>query len=135
MPSKKPRRPKDGRPPIEELNPDFWQEFDKLCTIQCTLSEMAVYFQCDMDTIEAACKRVHKKTFGEIYAQKRKTGFISLRRRQWAKALQDGNPTMLIWLGKQYLDQADNLNLSGEVGHKDLVEQLEARKKAREGAE
>lgn len=33
-------------------------------------------------------------------------GRASLRRRQF-KAANDGNATMLIWLGKQYLDQKD----------------------------
>jgi hypothetical protein len=31
----------------------------------------------------------------------------SLRRAQYIKAVEEGNPTMLIWLGKQFLDQRE----------------------------
>jgi hypothetical protein len=39
-------------------------------------------------------------------AQKRQAGFVSLRRKQYELAMA-GNATMLIFLGKQYLGQAD----------------------------
>ena len=39
-------------------------------------------------------------------AQKRKAGFVSLRRKQYELAMA-GNATMLIFLGKQYLGQSD----------------------------
>lgn len=42
-------------------------------------------------------------------------GLASLRRRQF-KAAQDGNATMLIWLGKQYLGQADKQEHTGANG-------------------
>ncbi|MEC5289401.1 MULTISPECIES: hypothetical protein [unclassified Aurantimonas] len=41
-------------------------------------------------------------------------GLASLRRRQF-KAANDGNPTMLIWLGKQYLGQADKQEIAQTV--------------------
>jgi hypothetical protein len=40
---------------------------------------------------------------------------VALRRRQF-KAADDGNPTMLIWLGKQYLGQADKPEVTGKDG-------------------
>ena len=40
---------------------------------------------------------------------------VALRRRQF-KAADDGNPTMLIWLGKQYLGQADKPQGTGKDG-------------------
>jgi hypothetical protein len=46
-------------------------------------------------------------------------GRMSLRRLQWKKA-QEGNTTMLIWLGKQYLGQSDKQELTGKDG-KSLV--------------
>ena len=44
------------------------------------------------------CDHIHKKGL--------ETGHASLRRMQYAAA-QAGNPTMLIWLGKQHLEQKD----------------------------
>ena len=35
-------------------------------------------------------------------------GRTTLRRAQWKGAVVDGNPTMLIWLGKQLLGQRDS---------------------------
>jgi hypothetical protein len=38
-------------------------------------------------------------------------GRATLRRAQWKGAVTDGNPTMLIWLGKQFLGQRDTQTL------------------------
>jgi hypothetical protein len=83
-----------------------WSQFNKLCTIQCTLAEMASYFDCSEDTIENKVKEEHGVKFSEYYAQKRGKGKVSLRRTQFTKAM-EGNIVMLIWLGKQYLGQVD----------------------------
>ena len=80
-------------------------QFEKLCSIQCTLDEIAGFFQCSEDTVERWCKREYSKGFAEIYAQKRGLGKISLRRSQFRMA--ETNPSMAIWLGKQYLGQRD----------------------------
>ncbi len=93
---------KMGRPPIEI----DWVMFDKLCGIQCTLLEIAAMFDCSDDTIENKVKEKYGVTFSEYFALKRGTGKASLRRRQYELAM-SGNPTMLIWLGKQYLGQVD----------------------------
>ena len=91
-----------GRPKIEI----DWKELDKLCGLQCSLEEIAGWFNCSIDTIEARIKETHGMTFPESFAQKRSGGKISLRRKQYETAM-SGNPTMLIWLGKQYLGQVD----------------------------
>lgn len=83
-----------------------WKEFDKLCGLQCSLEEIAGWFNCSIDTIEKRVKETHGITFSEYFAQKRSGGKISLRRKQYETAMA-GNPTLLIWLGKQYLNQTD----------------------------
>jgi len=45
----------------------------------------------------------------DYIAQKKLGGKASLRRNQW-KLAQDGNATMLVWLGKNMLDQTDKLD-------------------------
>jgi len=87
-----------------------WEKFDKLCGIQCTLEEIASFFDCSVDTIENKVKESHGIKFSEYFALKRGTGRVSLRRRQYELAM-SGNPTMLIWLGKQYLAQAEKYEL------------------------
>ena len=44
-------------------------------------------------------------SFSEVFSIKREKGKVSLRRSQFKLA--EKNPTMAIWLGKQYLGQRD----------------------------
>lgn len=83
-----------------------WSDFNNLCGLHCTLTEIAGFFNCSEDTIERAVKREKKCTFADYYKQKTSLGKISLRRLQWQQA-ESGNTTMLIWLGKQELGQSD----------------------------
>lgn len=83
-----------------------WDEFDKLCGLQCTLAEIASWFECSEDTIENACKREKKMRFSDYYKTKSSKGKIALRRYQMKQA-EAGNVTMQIWLGKQLLGQTD----------------------------
>lgn len=83
-----------------------WDQVHELCQIQCTQEEIAAVIGCCLDTLQARCKKEKDITFSEFYQQKRLGGRSSLRRRQWLTAY-SGNPSMQIWLGKQYLDQTD----------------------------
>ncbi|MBS6864569.1 MAG: helix-turn-helix domain-containing protein [Oscillospiraceae bacterium] len=81
--------------------------FEKLCSLQCTLAEIAVFFGCSEDTIERWCKRIYHSGFAEVFAQKRNLGKIALRRSQFRLA--EKNATMAIFLGKQYLGQREEV--------------------------
>lgn len=91
-----------------------WTQFDKLCHIQCTIEEISAWFDCSVDTIERAVRREKKVGFAEYFGQKRKNGAISLRRKQYELAM-NGNVTLLIWLGKQYLGQSDKLEQKSQI--------------------
>jgi hypothetical protein len=91
-----------GRPRVQI----DWDQFSKLCAMQCTLVEIAGWFNCSVDTIERACKSEQKRGFAELFGQKRGAGFVAIRRSQF-QAATGGNPAMLIWLGKQWLGQRD----------------------------
>ena len=88
-----------------------WEEFEALCAIQATLEEMAMVLKCSERTIERACQRHYKMNFVSIFAQKRRRGHISLRRRIWTAAL-NGNVALLIFLAKQYLGMADQVRVT-----------------------
>lgn len=81
------------------------KQFENLCGLQCTLEEICDWFDVCSDTLETWCKRTYKRSFSEVFAQKRGTGKISLRRAQFRLA--EKNANMAIWLGKQYLGQSD----------------------------
>lgn len=97
-----------------------WAKVEELCTQQCTQEEIAAELGCSVDTLARACKREHSADFAEYFAEKRKKGFVSLRRSQFLLAT-GGNPTMLIWLGKQHLDQSDKVETSKKTDRLDEV--------------
>lgn len=93
------------------------EQFKKLCKIQCTLQEIAGFFDCSEDTIENWCKRTFKEGFSDCYKKYSQNGKISLRRQQFQLAMK-GNCSMLIWLGKQYLGQSEKIDANVKDDHK-----------------
>lgn len=93
--------------PRKEIDPD---QFEKLCGLQCTLPEIAGWFNCSEDTIERWCKRQYGRSFAEAHKTHSQSGKISLRRYQFKLA--ERNAAMAIFLGKQYLGQRDTPDLS-----------------------
>jgi hypothetical protein len=78
----------------------------QLAALGLTSAEMAAFLDCSKDTLE----RRYKPAM-ETGRQMRNA---SLRRKQYEVAL-TGNPTMLIWLGKQFLGQKDQVEHSGDI--------------------
>ena len=72
----------------------------KLATMMCTIKEIA-------DIVGLAEKTVSNK-FGDLIDKGRSQGRKSLRRAQFEKAL-GGDSRMLIFLGKNYLGQKDQI--------------------------
>ena len=71
----------------------------KLASIHCTYAEIAEIVATSVTTLE--------KRFKNLIEKGRAEGKRSLRRAQMEKAIQ-GDVRMLIWMGKQYLDQKDS---------------------------
>ena len=94
----------------EKIEIDF-KHLDQLCAIQCTLVEIADFFQCSEDTIERRVKEEKGVTFAEYFKVKSSKGKRSLRRIQWEMA-QKHDRAMVIWLGKQWLGQRDNKDIN-----------------------
>lgn len=100
-----------GRPKIEV----DWTKVDAMCQIQCTGEEIASVLGIDYDTLATRCKDDHGSSFSDYIGEKKQGGRASLRRKQW-KLAESGNPTMLIWLGKQYLGQSDKQAIDHTTG-------------------
>ena len=88
------KKKRTGRPPMK-IDKEVVR---KLASIQCTLREIAAFVGCDEKTI--------RNKFSDLIATTRDMGKVSLRRKQYEKAM-EGNVTMLIWLGKNELGQQD----------------------------
>jgi len=104
--------PDNGRPEIELTERD-WRQIIDMCQIHCTGEEIASVLGISYDTLARRIKDASGLGFAEYYAQKSAGGKNSLRRTQW-KLAQNGNATMLIWLGKQWLGQKDKQEISGD---------------------
>lgn len=132
------KRDKNGQfrgPPRKEVD---WEQFEKLCQIQCTQEEIAGMFDMCVDTLVARVKEryvgirensetgeqeeVHL-TYSEVYKRLRASGLTSLRRAQMNQAINKNNVTMQIWLGQQYLGQSNRTHSTGgEDNDKNEVE-------------
>ena len=81
-------------------------EFEKLCAMQCTQQEICDFLEVDHKTLTRWCKRMYKKEYSQVYAEKKSGGKISLRRLQFRLA--EKSAAMAIFLGKNILGQSDN---------------------------
>ena len=84
------------------------EHFEGMCKIQCTKDEMCAIFQVHEETLTKWCHATYNVGFSDIYKKLSSTGKMSLRRQQF-KSAENGNVTMQIWLGKQWLGQTDKV--------------------------
>lgn len=97
----KPKKSNAGRPPIE-LDPKQAAIFGYF---RATYETMAEYLGCHYDTIRRAMQDEDSE-FCKAY----KKGFSGMKMKlseAQVKTALEGNATLLIWLGKQYLGQYD----------------------------
>ena len=106
---------KCGRPEFELTEQDVGRIL-QMIRIHCTQAEICDVFGTTDKTLNKALNRHGLPNFSELYKKHNGEGKASLRRLQW-KAAEAGNPTMLVWLGKQILGQRDKHDL--DVGGKD----------------
>jgi hypothetical protein len=85
------KKNKGGRP----RKPIDYKQLDELCKIQCTGEECAAILDMSYDHLDAQLKADGNGGFSDYYKQKSANGKMSLRRRQYKAAVEDGNPTML----------------------------------------
>lgn len=85
--------------PRKKIEPE---KVKQLASLGLSNEEIAAVLECSHDTIERRFKK-------EMRAGRDRRN-ASLKRKQYEVAMA-GNATMLIWLGKQYLDQSDKLEV------------------------
>ena len=91
-----------GRP---KKNIDY-EMVEKLASIMATQEEIASFLDISVRTL------LRDEHFCHIYKKGLEGGKMSLRRQQFK--LSETNPTMAIWLGKQYLNQTDKQDIRME---------------------
>lgn len=103
--------------PSKPLNNEDFQRLLNMVRIQCTLEECCSILGMSDTTLNRRLKERGEDNFEALYRRYNDEGKMSLRRMQW-QAAENGNASLLIWLGKQYLNQRDksNLEVTGEDG-------------------
>lgn len=104
-----------GRPQ-KEIN---WEEFEKLCELQCTQSEIAGFLKIHPETLSNRVGEHYGEDYSSIYKRYSEGGKCSLRRHQFL--LSKKNSSMAIWLGKQWLGQKDISKEEMQDIAKDLI--------------
>ena len=97
------RGPKGASKPLTD------KDFKKLLNmvrIQCTMEECCSVLEMSDTTLNRRLKEMEYNNFEDFYKRHNDEGKMSLRRMQW-QAAEKGNSTMLVWLGKQHLNQKD----------------------------
>jgi len=108
---KKKKRDTPGHPPIE-IN---WANVDKFLQAQCNGAQIATFMGIHPDTLYGACERDKRMGFSAYSQQKKAEGKELIRLKQFQLAVTgEGDKSMLIWLGKQYLEQADKKEVKKE---------------------
>jgi len=104
--------------PMKPMTEKELEQLINMIRIQCTRDEICDILNMSDTTLNRRIKEQGIEgvdNFEALYKKHQGEGKASLRRAQW-KAAQDGNPTMLVWLGKQMLGQKDKQELSGPDG-------------------
>lgn len=98
------------------------EQVRKLAAINCSLEEMASVLNCEKTTL-------HRR-FASVIKKGRDGGKMSLKRKQYEVAM-SGNVTMLIWLGKIFLEQRERVEESVTINQSpQLAEAIEQISKA-----
>lgn len=105
---------KNGRP----KKPIDYEATEKLAMMMCTQEEIAAYNDVSCRTL------LRDEKFCHAYKKGIEKGKMSLRRQQ-LKLVEEGNPTMAIWLGKQYLGQKDKQEIAHDHNGKLDVNYIE----------
>ncbi len=94
-----------GRPE----KPFDWELLGKLAQLPIRAEDIGYTMDLSVDTISRRIKESLNVTFAEYLEQKRSRLRSSLMGKQFETAM-GGNVTMMIWLGKNYLDQKDKVD-------------------------
>jgi len=102
---------KMGRP-RKEID---WNEFEKLCLLQCSIQEMCEWLKVTDKTLQSRVKEHYGETFSLVFDKKRVGGLISLRRNMFKQS--ERSAAVAIFLAKNLLGMKDKQEIehSGNI--------------------
>lgn len=101
---------KNPLPPTRKLVTIDWKEVDKSLEAGCSGTEVAASLGCSPETLYERCVLEKGSLFSAYLQQKRQKGDSNLRNWQHELAAKK-DKTMLVWLGKQRLNQTEKHNI------------------------
>lgn len=116
-----------GRPKLV-LNAKGKEMVENLASILCTDEEIASILGVTVETLQ---NKDNCDTFLELKKKGKNKGTSSIRRKQFEAAMK-GNVTMLIWLGRNYLNQSENIPEDNDEVTKALDKVAEAIERVRQ---
>lgn len=101
---------------LEDIDYDGWDMLEAL-SIWGTAEFCAEKLSISPDTLDRRLKEKYDHGFAEYKRKRQEPMRVNLMKKQYDTAMQ-GNVTMLIWLGKQYLGQSDKqeAQITGKIG-------------------
>ena len=81
--------------------------FERMCAAQMTAESICEVLDITTKPLRSWCKRTYGLATKDAIRKYRAGGFAKLRMKQYDVAVEEGNVTMLIWLGKIWLGQRD----------------------------
>jgi len=100
------------KPPFRPQIPINWERVDELLEAGCLGTEIAANFAMHYQTFYDRVVQQYGVSFTEYSQEKRAKGESTLRQVQYEKATgksKKGDNTMLVWLGKQRLNQKESV--------------------------
>jgi hypothetical protein len=120
---KEPCQQKSSRKPANQKIID-WNLVDRWLEAGCSGTEIAAGLGVHPDTLYNRCQEERKTVFSAYAQQKRAKGDVMLHSKQFEISL-TGNVPMLIWLGKQRLNQREPEPKTVEACKPALLQYLE----------
>ena len=94
-----------------------WKRVDELLEADCEGTEIAAHLGLVPNTLYRRCEIDHKVSFSKYLQEKKARGNSLLKEKQFEKAI-SGDSGMLVWLGKNRLNQSDKKQQTIEIKDK-----------------
>jgi len=100
-----------------------WNLVEKLLTTGCSGMEIAAHIGIHFETLYERCSKDKGMSFSELAQEKKRKGVSLLRAKQFDLAMK-GDRTMLVWLGKNRMGQAEKVEqkIESNVTQKAIIE-------------
>ena len=110
-----------GRPP----KPFEEKHFEYLCKIQCSTYEIAAFFEMKPQSLHDKVAKIYGEPYMEVYKRFSAQGIMSIRRKMYQRAVEDGSDKMIIWATKQYLGMTDKvISIEAQLQKPMIIEKL-----------